>query len=330
MLLAGDIGGTKTLLAIFSKSGDQLVSVGEETYASRDYEGLEGILVDFLSKFDFTIRRACFGIAGPVQQDICRTSNLPWIVDARLLANNLGLKNVTLLNDLEATAYGVDVIPATDILTLRKGSDDPTGNRAVIAAGTGLGEAGLVWNGEFHVPVASEGGHSDFAPRNSTEFELLQFLHRKFAHVSYERVLSGPGLVNVYEFLRERHPDHQADTVYQDVQKTGAAAITDAAINSLCPVCEQALDLFISLYGAEAGNLALKFLATGGVYVAGGIAGRIASQLRHTFETSFVGKGRMQPILEQIPVHVITTNRTALLGAAEYALSIERVCASVG
>jgi glucokinase len=242
-----------------------------------------------------------------------------------LLAAATRIPRVSLVNDLKATAYSLTVVKADDIIELNSRAVTEQGNRAVIAAGTGLGEAGLYWNGQSHEPFATEGGHADFSPRNELEIELLRFLLRQYAHVSWERVVSGPGLINIYRFLCEREPFHCSKAVARELMHSPSAnVISRAAMEQQCPVCEKALELFISLYGAEAGNLALKIMATGGLYIAGGIAPNIINRLRDgRFVDSIASKGRFQPLLEKIPVRVVMTERAALLGAAYYARHLE-------
>ncbi len=321
MILAGDIGGTKTRLAFFTVAGERLQSLGEETFLSRHYGGLEEIVRAFVSRQQLAVTHSGFGIAGPVKHGRCETTNLPWVVDARQLASQLGIASVALLNDLEANAYGVVTLEAKDFMVLNPGALDADGNAAIIAAGTGLGEAGFYWDGAQHHPFACEGGHADFAPRNELETELLRYLLTRFAHVSYERVLSGPGLYNIYQFLRDTGRGEEPAWLSEELrQQDPAATISQAALSGRCALCVQALDLFVSLYGAEAGNLALKVMATGGLYVGGGIAPKIMQKLQDaTFMQAFTAKGRMQPLLEAIPVRVILNDKTALLGAAHCA-----------
>ncbi len=252
------------------------------------------------------------------------TPNLPWVVDAESLARELRLElgAVRLINDLEANAYGIAALESGDLVTLNAGAAGAAGNRAVISVGTGLGEAGLFWDGTSHRPFACEGGHADFAPRDGTETELLLYLRskfREFDHVSYERVLSGPGLRQIYEFLRDTGRGEEPAWLRQALgqAKDPTPVISNAGLEGRCESCAKALDLFVSFYGAEAGNLALKVMATGGVYVGGGIAPRILRKLQGPlFLAAFTAKGRMRPLMEAMPVHVITKETTALLGAA--------------
>ena len=322
MILAGDIGGTHTRLAFCTQAADQLTVAVEETFPSRAYGGLAEIAASFLAAHQLLPTTACFGIAGPVKHGRCEATNLPWVVDASELAQTLRIPTVLLINDLEANAYGIAALAPTDFLVLNTGALDANGNAAVIAAGTGLGEAGLYWDGAVHRPFATEGGHTDFAPRTSLEIELLNFLLTKLARVSYERVLSGPGLVNIYQFLRDTRRSQEPAWLAEELRtQDPAAVITQAALSGRNVLCKQALDLFVSLYGAEAGNLALKIMATGGVFIGGGIAPKISSTLTTpTFMEAFTNKGRMRPLLEAMPVRVILNDRAALFGAARCAI----------
>lgn len=322
MILAGDIGGTHTRLAFFTTEGHRLIPVIEETFSSRAHSGLSEVVSHFLAAHKLSVSTACFGMAGPVKNGRGETTNLPWVVDTRLLASDLGIHTVLLINDLEATAYGIATLEPTQWRVLNAGAPDAAGNAAVIAAGTGLGEAGLYWNGEYHRPFATEGGHTDFAPRSALELDLLQYLLARFDHVSYERVLSGPGLVNIYQFLRETGRGDEPTWLTEELRRDDpAAVITQAALVGRSALCVQALELFVSIYGAEAGNLALKVMATGGVFIGGGIAPKILPQLATpTFMQAFVAKGRMQPVLEAMAVRVILHEQTALFGAARCAV----------
>jgi glucokinase len=321
MILAGDTGGTSTRLAAFELEHNRLRVFAEQTYPSREHAGLGDIVGKFVAAHAIAIRHACFGIAGPVRDGRVQTPNLPWIVDASALESQLGLATVDLLNDLEANAWGIAALAPEDLLTLNAGASGARGNACVIAAGTGLGEAGMYWDGVTHRPFGCEGGHVDFAPRDALEIALLRHLQQRIGHVSSERVISGPGLVNIYGFLRDTGRGTQMPGIAAAMRDGDAAAvIAEAALEARCPMCVEALDLFISLYGAEAGNAALKFMASGGVYIGGGIAPKIASSLANgAFLRAFVAKGRMQPLLEAMPVHVIMNAKTALLGAARYA-----------
>ena len=321
MILAGDIGGTSTRLAVFELRNDALRAVVEQTYSSREYTGLREIVSRFVAEHRPDIEHASFGIAGPVVDGRVKTPNLPWVIDAQELADELGLAATALLNDLEANAYGVAALAASDLVPLNAGAAGVAGNAAVIAAGTGLGEAGLYWDGHRHRPFAAEGGHADFAPRNAVEIELLRYLLQCHEHVSYERVLSGPGLHNIYKFLRDTGWAKECGPVVEAMRsRDPAAVISQAGLERSCPLCVQALELFVAIYGAAAGNLALKLMARAGVYVGGGIAPKILATLKGpAFMDAFTAKGRLKTLCESIPVRVILNPKTALLGSARYA-----------
>jgi glucokinase len=312
MILAGDIGGTNARLALFSRD---LRTLDAETYPTARHGSLAEIVSRFLAPWRSRVTSACFGVAGPVANGIVRTVNLPWAVDARELAETVGLESVDVVNDLEANACGVLRLSADDLATLSPGEPGARGNCAVVSAGTGLGEAALWWDGSRYHALASEGGHADFAPRTETEVELYRYLAAELGHVSYERVCSGAGLVNIYRFLRRSDAGGVASA-----ETPTPAEITAAARLDRGSLGGRALDLFLSVYGARAGNVALAFNATGGVYLGGGIAPRLVPELREgAFMRAFVGKGRLTPLLERIPVHVILNDRAALLGAAHIA-----------
>jgi glucokinase len=321
VILAGDIGGTKTRLACVDVVNNRLVVQHEAKFPSREFPGLAAILETFLADSSAKIDTACLGIAGPVIHGRCRATNLPWIVEEGQLQGATGISRVALINDLEATAYAIEVLTGDDVVEIQAGSGDAEGNRAVIAAGTGLGEAGMFWNGQKYLPFASEGGHADFAPRDDLEIELLRYLIARFGHASWERVVSGPGLVNIYQFLSDREPGRSPPEIEDEMrQHDPAMVIAQAAKGQRCPVCSQALRMFVSLYGSEAGNLALKLMARGGLYIAGGIAPKIIDELRQpVFLESIRAKGRFQSLLQAIPVRIVTTDRAPLLGAAHFA-----------
>src|SRR5215467_1532015 len=323
MILAGDIGGTNARLALFDVSNKPFQLISASVYPSRNYPGLDEIVSKFVEETNAHPTVACFGIAGPVRNGRVEASNLPWLIDSRNLARELKIADAWLINDLEANAWGIATLDAKDVVALNQVKGEAVGNRAVISAGTGLGEAGMYWDGKEHRIFASEGGHSDFAPRDELETDLLRYLHGKFGHVSFERIVSGPGLVNVYHFLRDTGRGKEPQWLTDEMQRSDpAAAISKAALAGKDPLSEQALDVFVSIYGAEAGNLALKIMATGGVYLGGGIAPKLLSKLSGPlFMHAFVSKGRMQPLLESIPVRVITNTNAALLGAARCAAS---------
>ena len=321
MFLAGDIGGTNTRVAIFEGDPGNLRPVVSDVYPSREHGGLAEIAKDFISRHRIALQAASFGIAGPIRGGRCETSNLPWIIDSREMAAELGLRRVILLNDLEANAHGIAVLHDSDYVVVNPGAPDAAGNRALISAGTGLGEAGLLAEEGGYRPIASEGGHADFAPRNETEIELLRYLAAQFGHVSYERVLSGPGLLNIYRFLRDTgraaEPAWLAEEI---VAGDPSACIAKSALAGTADIAVQALDIFVGIYGAEAGNLGLQMMAIGGVFIGGGIAPKIVSKLTGSaFMDAFVAKGRMGRLLEATPVRIIMNDKTALLGAARVA-----------
>lgn len=318
MILAGDIGGTNARLALFEVSGGNVNLVSTSTFPSRKYSGLDRIVIEFVEAAKVHPDAACFGVAGPVSNGRVETTNLPWVVESKRLADELKIVRALLINDLEATAWGVPALGANDLVALNQVKGNPVGTQAVIAAGTGLGEAAMYWDGTQYHPLACEGGHSDFAPRDDLEIDLFRYLHKRYGHVSNERILSGPGLVNVFHFLRDTGRGTEPKWLTDEMQNSDpAAAIGRAGLAGDSPMAEQALGIFVSVYGAEAGNLALKTKATGGVFVAGGIAPKLLPKLAGPlFMHSFVSKGRMQSLLEAIPVKVVVNDQTALIGAA--------------
>ncbi len=326
MIVAGDIGGTKTVLALFEESGGQLRQLRDETFKSKDHGSLEEILGKFLK--GEKLRAGCFGVAGAVIEGKAKTTNLPWSLDEVKLAAAVGAPRAKLLNDLEAAAYGMLHLKPDELVSLNP--DNPPvrkGNVAVLAAGTGLGEAMLYFDGSRHHPLASEGGHCDFAPRTDVEIELLKYLRDKYkGHVSYERILSGPGFMNVYAFLRDRgyHPETpelKAKLTSPDLP--AAAIITQLGQAGSDPLCRATNDLFCEIYGAEAGNLGLKCVAVGGVYIGGGIAPKMLPDLqRGGFWKAFLDKGRFAGLMKGLPVFVSLNPRAPLIGAAHYAASM--------
>jgi len=324
MLIAGDIGGTKTLLALYDAEQGPRRPVAVAEFASARYQGLESMVEEFLGRQRATARAACFDVAGPVIDGRAQLTNLPWVVEERALCSKLGLGSATLLNDLQAIAHAVPHLHADELRTIKPGRAQPRGAMAVIAPGTGLGEAFLVWSGSEYVACASEGGHADFAPGDELQMELLRYLRERHARVGYERVCSGMGLPNIYDFLRDSGRAAESTSLAAELAKTTdrTPLIVDAALRAPVgdPLCALTLRSFVSILGAEAGNLALKVLATGGVYIGGGIAPRILPRLEDgVFAQAFVNKGRFAGMLEAVPVHVIVA-RAALLGAAIYGL----------
>jgi glucokinase len=320
MILAGDVGGTKVHLALYDFIDGKLEYTRDKQYPAKQYSGLEEIVKEFLGAEKATA--ACFGVPGPVRDGRLRLTNLPWTLDSRELAASLAIDHVFLINDLEANCYGVAELSADQIFTLSEGDASQVGNQALIAAGTGLGEGFLIWNGRQHLPYPSEGGHADYAPRNEDEIDLLRFLKQKYnGRISFERVVSGMGLTNIYEFLREvRGMEEPAWLAKRIAIEDPNAVITELALAAKSEICEKAMDMFVSAYGAEAGNLALKVLSLGGLYVGGGIAPRILEKLKDgAFLKAFTDKGRLSQLLVNMPVRVILESRAALMGAAAYA-----------
>jgi glucokinase len=323
-LLAGDIGGTKTILALFECRGDDLTALADETFPSRAHATFDEILDAFLSRHGAAkAHAACFDVAGPVVDGQVRTTNLPWTIAEESLRARLGTPRVKLLNDLEATAYGMLHLRPDEVAELNTGRRPARpGNVAVIAAGTGLGEAMLFWDGAHHHPISSEGGHADFAPSTDLQVELLRQQRAKLGgHVSWERVLSGPGFFEVYAFLRERgvapEPAWLADQI---ASGDPSAAVARAGLERDDPLANAALDLFCEIYGAEAGNMALRGLTSGGVYLGGGIAPKILPALRRgSFLRAFASKGRFADYLLSLDVRVCLNPRAALLGSAHFA-----------
>lgn len=321
MILAGDIGGTKVNLALFNRLEKGYHSIRSASYHSAKYGGLDKIIAEFLAAGSEKPSQACFGIAGPVIDREVHTTNLPWIIRAADLEQKFDIPVVHLLNDLEANAHGIFTLEDSDFLVLQAGSLDATGNAAVIAAGTGLGEAGLFWDGKKHRPFACEGGHSDFSPRNDVDIALLVHLLKKYPAAGWEHLLSGQGLVRIHEFLREHTGIPAPAWLEQEAREEDpAAAISRAGLEGKDAVCVQAVDLFAKYYAAEAGNLALKIMATGGVYIGGGIAPKMLPALQRVdFSFHFCDKPPMEKLLRKIPIKVILNDKTALLGAAHYA-----------
>lgn len=357
MILAGDIGGTKTNLALYEWTTDRSEPVHADSFHSADYKALEEIVEEFLSTLlpkappagelsdeiddeqrneavvpeqperprePITLTAACFGVAGPVIDNRCRTTNLPWVIDGSVLAQRFDIAHVQLLNDLEATAHGLLLLRPDEVVVLNAGAPPKKKQAlALIAAGTGLGECILYWDGARYRPMPSEGGHTDFAPNSDSEIELLRHLRGSYLHVSYERIVSGPGLHAVYEYLRDTKKNEP--TWLAEKIKVGdpAAEIAQAGLNGHTEIAAQALEIFAAIYGAEAGNLVLKGLTLDGVYVAGGIAPKLLTKLQDgSFMRGFTNKGRYKRLMNQIPVKVVTNDKTALLGAASVAAQL--------
>jgi glucokinase len=324
-ILVGDIGGTKTGLALAEVAGDRVILSEARRYPSGEFHSLEAIVTRYLKEIGQAAQSACrrgaFAIAGPVQGRRSKTTNLPWEIDADELERVLGLESVGLLNDLEAVAWGVAALGPADLLELHPGEPGVQGNACVVAAGTGLGEAGLYWDGERHRPFATEGGHTDFAPIDEREIALLKHLQGRFGRVSWERVASGMGIANIYDFLLEWRGAETPDWLAIAEGDT-AAAVAGAAAAGLCPICAETMELFFRLYGREAGNMGLKHMALGGVYLGGGIAPKNLKALQEgPFLSSFFAKGRMEPLMRRMPVRVILRGDTPLLGCARFMIA---------
>ncbi len=324
MLIAGDVGGTKTDLAIYSPGGGPHAPLAQTQFHSADYPSLQAMVAEFLARVKMSVEVASFDVAGPVIDGHVKTTNLPWIMDEGSLASDLKIKSVHLMNDLEAVARSVPVLRPRDVITLNEGRAVPKGTIAVIAPGTGLGESYLTWDGGRYRAHSSEGGHSDFAPTDERQIGLLRYLLPRFGHVGFERVCSGIGLPNIYEYLRDEEKMRERPEITAAIAsaKDPTKAIMDAAFDPRdpCALCRTTVDTLASILACEAGNLALKVLATGGLYLAGGVALHMLEKLREPrFMETFARKGRFHDLMRQIPVHVITA-RAALVGAAAYGL----------
>jgi glucokinase len=325
IVLAGDVGGTNARLATVELEGRTARIVRQSRYPSGDFPGLAPIVRRFCEEAASSPERAGFGIACPVVGDDCTAPNLPWTINARKLAAEIGIPRTTIINDFVAVGYGIERLGPSDLATLQEGSPTPHGPIALIGAGTGLGQGFLVWERDHYRALPSEGGHGDFAPRGKLQAGLLQFLRQRFDRVSWERLLSGPGMVNTYGYLLASAAAPEQATVRAEMEKEDAAGvITRHGLARTDRLSDRALDLFCEILGAQAGNLALTVVATGGVYLAGGIAPRIVDRLKSgPFLTAFRDKGRMSELLSRIPVHVIINPKVGLLGAAAVAGRME-------
>ncbi|MDW7670337.1 MAG: glucokinase [Bacillota bacterium] len=320
LMLAGDVGGTKTNLAVFAREEGLRRPLAEASFVNREYPHFTAVIRDFLKEHPLPVKHGAIGAAGPIVKGRVDVTNLPWQIDAKELMEALNFQSITLLNDLVAFAGAVPVLEEEDVLTLNAGAAEPTGPMAVIAPGTGLGEAYLTWAAGAYHTHPSEGGHTDFAPRNEKEMALLRFLQKQYDHVSYERICAGIGVPNVYRFAAQTAGLPSDDDVWKEVNAATDATpviIREGMKDGGCPVCREALRLFVSILGAEAGNLALKVLATGGVYIGGGIPPRILPLLREPgFLKGFQEKGRFTDTMKKMPLHVILNPKVALMGAA--------------
>ncbi|KAA9040612.1 glucokinase [Ginsengibacter hankyongi] len=315
-ILAGDIGATKTNLALIKSDGNNITTIHEAHYKSVDYKNIIELADIFIKNFPLP-DVICFGVAGPVLNGHAKLSNLAWEVDSDELSKHFGIKKIKLINDLEATAYGLALLNDKDIMPLNTGSD-VAGNAAIIAPGTGLGEAGLYYDGNCYHPFATEGGHSDFAPRNQFDFELYTFLQKKFEHVSWERLICGPGIVNIYEFLRDEKKRDEPNWLKEKFKNDNLPAVISTHVTE-CKICKETMDWFIQFLAYESANLVLKLKATGGLFIGGGIVPQIISLFQdNQFYSSFCNSGRLNYLLEKVPIKIILNNKTALLGTAYY------------
>jgi glucokinase len=322
MILVGDIGGTHTRMALLSRNEGRLTLERQRVYPSREHAGLGEIISDFIRQEGVRPEAACFGIAGPVLNGRANVSNLAWVVDAVEISQILAISPVWLINDLLAHASGIADLQDADLVVLNAGTPCP-GNAALIAAGTGLGEAGVFWDGFMYRPFPAEGGHADFAPNNELELALYSYLMKKFGHVSYERVLSGPGIKNIYDFLQECGAEQEPPWLKEELEHAPdpSALVAQHGLAAKSPICERTLDIFVNVYAAEAGNLALRMMAVGGIFISGGIAGKLLPKMQEPrFMKAFVSKGRMSSLLESVPVKLIVNEHIGLLGAARHAL----------
>ncbi|MBI4141277.1 glucokinase [Candidatus Woesearchaeota archaeon] len=309
LILASDVGGTKTILAVYNLKDGKLQLLTKEKYKSKAYKSFEELLTNFFTTTKIIVSTAVFGVPGPVLNNTCKAANLPWFIDAKKLEQKFHFQRVKLANDFYAFGSGVELLPPKDFTKLNNATPCEKKTRAFIGAGTGLGEAYAVWMDGYHV-YSSEGAHADFAPRNDMEIALLQFLAKKFGHVSIERLLSGKGLTNIYRFLRGEEINENDDLSIKIVQH---------ALNNKDAVCKHAVDIFTSIYGAEAGNLALRTKAIGGIYIGGGIARTLLPKNKKLFLNAFHDKGRLSYLTKQIPVYIVMNPETGILGAANYA-----------
>jgi len=325
IVLAGDVGGTNARLALVELDGCGARIARDGRYRSRDFAGLTPIVRRFCQEVGSRPDRACFGIACPVVGDECTMPNLPWTINARKLAVEIEIPRTTIMNDFVAVGHGIELLGPSDLATLQEGTPTPQAPIALIGAGTGLGQGFLLWEGEHYRVLASEGEHGDFAPSGDLQSGLLQFLRRQFGHVSWERLVSGPGIVNAYQYLLASAVAAEGTTVHEEMeQEAPAAVIIRHGLAKTDCLSHRALDLFCEIFGAQAGNLALTVVSTGGVYLAGGIAPRIVERLKEgPFLSAFLNKGRMSELLSRIPVHVIMNPNVALLGAAAVAAKMD-------
>ena len=319
-IVAGDIGGTSARLALFDVAGATLQLLARATYPSQAYPDIEPILAEFLGARTARPAAIALGVAGPVRDGVCRTTNLPWLISAEAIAMATAVPNAWLLNDLEAAAWGVEAVADADRVVLQAGEPNPRGNQSVVAAGTGFGEAGRVWVDGGYLPFASEGGHADFAPADALDFAFLRWLQASHGHASWDRIVSGPGIVAIHAFLRAERGSVTPPALAEAMRAGDpAAAVAEAALAGSDAVCVEALDRFLGYFGAEAGNHALKLMATGGVFITGGIAPKVLPRLQGgPFLDAFRAKGRMAELMRRMPVTVLADGDVGLKGAALY------------
>ncbi len=318
-VLAGDVGGTKTILALFDFKNGQPVCLAQKKYRTKDFTSLLAMIDNFQQEGALKFQQVCLGVAGPIANGKVHGTNFPWDIDREELGKQLYLNSISLINDMEANAFGLASLRGSDLENLTTGSKIP-GNAAIISPGTGLGEAGLYWDGAEYHPFATEGGHCDFSPRSESDLEIWEYFDKKYGHVSWERLLSGQGIHDIYQLLRnvsgEKEPKWFADKMREE---DPAAVITHAAIEKQDTICRETLELFVRFLAIESSQLALKFKATGGIYIGGGIVPKIFHGInKETFNDNFTQSGRMNPLLQMVPVHVVMNEKTALLGAAYY------------
>ena len=318
LVLAGDVGATKTNLALYRMNEDEALMLKEDNYKSQQYKSITEITDDFL-KGQPHPEACCIGVAGPVFKGKVKLTNLSWEMDSNEIVEHTKIAKVSLINDLEANAYGLAMLTDKDTLVIHKGSATPSGNAAIIAPGTGLGEAGLYFDGKLFHPFATEGGHSDFAPRDKTDFELYEYLQNKFGHVSNERVICGPGILNIYQFLKEEKKLEEPRWLTDEIYKSDAAAVISKHVGQ-CALCDETMRLFICFLAHESANLVLKMKAIGGLFIGGGIAPQLIPLFeKYQFNNFFISSGRMNSLLKKVTVSIILNTKTAMLGAAYYA-----------
>jgi glucokinase len=326
LYLAGDVGGTKTILALFPSDGDIRKPIAERTFRSKEYDDLQNMTREFLADVEEPVHKATFGVAGPVVEGRAEITNLSWVLSEEALAESLGLERVRLVNDLVAIANAIPALGTEDVREIKAGAPVRHGSIAVVAPGTGLGEAYLTWDGADYRPFPSEGGHTDFAPTSKEQLDLLHFVLAQRDHCSYEQVCSGIGIPNIYRFLHETGRVEESQAIRDELRSSAepTRVIIDYFMDHRgeCAICDRTMELFISILGAEAGNMALTVLAAGGVYLGGGIPARLGAALAtDAFMSNFAGKGRLGDVLTDIPVYTITNPKVALIGAARYAMA---------